>query len=125
MRKAKTAEAEMYVDGCFQAAAAYFTETGELPPSSQWTPEQSPSSEKYKADAEQWNVAPWKNLGFLVFEDHYYQYRFVSDGNGFSCKARGDLDGDGITSLFELSATIRSDKTLQLSEGMTKLQPLE
>jgi hypothetical protein len=30
----------------------------------------------------------------------YYQYAYTRAGEGFRSEARGDLDGDGVTSLF-------------------------
>lgn len=59
----------------------------------------------------------WKCLRFMVTSPIYYQYAYnqgsgylapsVSPGaTGFEASARGDLDGDGITSLFVLTGKL-------------------
>lgn len=53
-----------------------------------------------------WNHPTWKALGFGFDHAHAFSFAFDSeataDGAHFRASAHGDLDGDGVTSTFEL-----------------------
>lgn len=54
-----------------------------------------------------WNTEAWRCLKFSINEPHRYQVGVVDNGNtgtaaGYVATARGDLDGDGVASKFEL-----------------------
>jgi type IV pilus assembly protein PilA len=49
------------------------------------------------------NTAGWKCIGFTLSEPHFYQYGYASASpTEFEATAEGDLDGDGISSLFRV-----------------------
>ena len=52
----------------------------------------------------------WAALGFAPSDPLYYSYEYTpdADGRGFVVRARGDLDGDGILSLFEIRGNVDS-----------------
>lgn len=60
-----------------------------------WVPGDPCGHEKCKLDAALWSQPPWSELGFSPRGDHYFQYRYTSDGASYSLEAQGDLDGDG------------------------------
>jgi len=56
-----------------------------------------------------WEHPTWQTLNFAIFDPHYYQYEFVSDGQSFTARAVGDLDCDGVTSVFEQTGSLGPD----------------
>lgn len=64
---------------------------------------------------------PFDAIGFGLYDPVYYQYEIVGVGGCghtagealYSFRAYGDLDGDGVTSLFEITATAGADGTLE------------
>lgn len=54
-----------------------------------------------------WETPTWNALGFAMEEPHYYRYEFISRRVGhqaeFTARAHGDLDCDGVESLYEIS----------------------
>ena len=61
-----------------------------------------------------WDGATWKALAFRPVPEgvpHAYAFAFESAaGSAFTAHARGDLDGDGIPSLFEIKGDLRRDE---------------
>ncbi len=118
MRRAKTAEARAQLESLYQGAASYYAEEHVQPDgtfatgctvSSSVTPN-VPSPEKAVLGP----LSPsFEALGFAPADPVYYQYEIVGvPGCGhppgtpvYTFRARGDLDGDGDTSTFELTAT--------------------
>ncbi len=45
-------------------------------------------------------------LGFSLSQPQYYQYEYTATASGFRAIARGDLDGDGIVSVYELKGEV-------------------
>ncbi len=154
MRKAKTSEATLNIDRIFEGGVTYFEAehvargvTGTilqhcLPLTAAWTPDATPNSEKYLASdhATKWTnaVSPgitWKALDFAMGDNFYYAYQFLNvlgtsaplttAGMAFYAAARGDLDGDGVPSLFERAAAHTTEGTIQGSSGVYKRDPLE
>lgn len=72
-------------------------------------------------------------LGWSPADPLYYQYEIVSVGgcghsageNLYSFRAYGDLDGDGVTSLYELTAGVDASGALYRSPGIYTEQELE
>ncbi|HXK18290.1 MAG TPA: type II secretion system protein [Polyangiaceae bacterium] len=67
---------------------------------------------KYQSSPLDWNT--WDCLHFSMNDPQYYQYDYVSKGGStvgttFSCQAAGDLNGDGIGSLFSMDGKIQQD----------------
>lgn len=70
------------------------------------------SGKKYMASRDEWLTDAPKNagfacLGFSMTAPQYYQYTYTRAGEGFRAEARGDLDGDGATSLFVVDGRIQ------------------
>jgi hypothetical protein len=81
-------------------------------PDSEWTPAGSVCAQpehKLPADPAAWQVEPWKTLGFSLDGASRYQYRVARESQGFRVDARGDLDCNGVTSLF--TAHVTPDET--------------
>jgi len=123
-RKAKTAEATLNVSRCMDSAMAYHSQHGAFPPSSDWTPAGVPGAQKMAPNQAIWSASPWTELGFSMLEPHYYQYQFVNEGHVVYCRARGDLDGDGETSLFQREA-VNDGTAYRPSYDVFQENPLE
>ncbi|MBK6690822.1 MAG: hypothetical protein IPG50_01215 [Myxococcales bacterium] len=67
-----------------------------------------------------WEHPTWRQLEFAPVPDgiaHAYSFSLEHDGADVVARARGDLDGDGVTSLFE--ARVRTDgKAARLLPGL-------
>ena len=63
---------------------------------------------KYLSAPSDW--APWKAIKFEMNVPQYYQYevRAAADGQSAEVIARGDLDGNGKTSLFSLKVLVEN-----------------
>lgn len=75
------------------------------------TPESVPRGERVTDPPGTWEHPSWRELEFSWSVPHSYSFAFESDNAPgfatFSARAHGDLDGDGITSTFELSGESR------------------
>ena len=120
------------VDGLTRigAGAVRWADTHQrFPPSAPLTPSRPPAGKK-EADAPgTWDVPAWQSLGFRPLPEgspHAYAFSFDSDpaGTTFVARAHGDLDGDGITSTFEIRGAFEGGKAVVLP-GMTIDQELE
>jgi hypothetical protein len=92
-----------------------------LPP----VPAAVPRGAKYQSSADDWK--PWAAIQFQRAEPQYFQYEVVAakDGKTAEVLARGDLDGDGVTSLYRLKIELDA-KTGQLrAQGLDETEPLE
>ncbi len=76
---------------------------------------------------------PFESLGFALPDPVYFQYEIVSAGGCghqpgepiYSFRAYGDLDGDGITSLFEIAAAAGPGGELVRAPGIYRENELE
>lgn len=61
-----------------------------------------------KPDFATWSAPGWRELGFSIDGDYRYTYQYVPDPSGKSAvvRATGDLDCDGVSSLYELKLTV-------------------
>lgn len=123
-RRAKTSEARVNLDRCIDSVRFYYEQNNALPASSAWTPASPPGSQKYLANPAAWMVSPWSEIGFSVDDPHFYQYQLASEGGEVFCRARGDLDGDGVYSFFERGISVNNGP-LQVSPGYFEENPLE
>jgi hypothetical protein len=76
-----------------------------------------PSGVPYLSSPADW--AAWAPLKFAMDTPQRYQYevRAARDGMSADVIARGDLNGDGKTSLFVIHVTVnKADRTLVLSD---------
>lgn len=71
------------------------------------TPDTPPAGIKVSGD---WSVASWEGIQFSQDSPVYFSYTADTAGTGttssFTARAEGDLDGDGISSLFERTGEI-------------------
>lgn len=150
MKKAKTSEATLNIDRIFEGSVSYFDSehVGKgvtagivqhaLPAEQVWTPTTAATAEKFISSTyqAQWDTATWKALGFAMADNFYYQYQYTGEGatgesitgaqtDAFFAQAQGDLDDDGVFSLFERAADITLSGTIQGSSGIYKDNPLE
>ncbi len=121
MRKIKerrTAEATENVRELFNASAEYFAaqladpnvdrNSISFPATTDFYPAEIGKKATRSVD---WHtIEAFTTLGFSIDEPHYYQYRYESEGRGANARfvviARGDLDGDGKYSRFEMEGYI-------------------
>jgi type IV pilus assembly protein PilA len=90
---------------------------------------------KYQSTAAEWNVDSAINAGFSclkfsVDQPQYYIYSYSVQGSShtgdsFTASARGDLNGDGVLSLFQLTGVITSKYTLNTAPNMLVVRPDE
>ena len=79
---------------------------------------------RYQSTQAEWAVSPWRDLRFSIAPPQYYAYSFESSGSGEAARAKamaeGDLDGDGVTSLFVVpiapDATLTARPALQVEK---------
>jgi len=117
----KEAEARNAVGQLAKDAAAAYVRDGKLCRStSSPVPATVPHGTKYQSTPGDWEAGKAAHAGFgcLRFSmsyPQYYQYDYRSTPRGFTAIARGDLDGDGVQSRFELDG--------HLSGGVISIVP--
>jgi type IV pilus assembly protein PilA len=77
-------------------------------PDTALTPSVVPDGKKLLVPPTQWNSPGWACLKFAMTDPQFYAYRYVTNQQTgtaatFTATAQGDLDGNTITSLFELT----------------------
>jgi hypothetical protein len=97
------ARAAQLADGSPQSKA--------FPESVPLTPAQVPRGELVKDLPGTWNHPTWRLLDFAFDVPHAYSFELSSsngpDVSSFTATARGDLDGDGVLSSFEVSGSVK------------------
>lgn len=84
----------------------------QFPQSVPLTPAMSPCEKgdiRYPTDPALWDHPTWRALHFAVDQPHPYRYEFVAGPKGFTARAHGDLDCDGVLSTFERIGTVDPD----------------
>jgi type IV pilus assembly protein PilA len=71
----------------------------------------------YQSSAAEWQIDKEANAGFACLqffmdEPQRYQYAYEATDNSFVVRARGDLNGDGIYSTFEISGKVEGGKII-------------
>jgi type IV pilus assembly protein PilA len=76
---------------------------------------------KYQSSPSEWSAGDqltgWQCLKFSMQDPQYFMYKYDETGttgakdDNFSAIANGDLDGNGVTSVFELDGKIQEDAT--------------
>jgi hypothetical protein len=104
------------LDGLKRIAAHATERAATLPPEaaypegSEWTPASTPRGELVQDPAGTWDTPTWRALDFGFDDPHAYSFSFESANNParatFTARARGDLDGDGVTSDFSISGSV-------------------
>jgi len=79
---------------------------------------------KYQSTPADWK--PWAPIRFEIDSPQYYQYEVKAAADGQSCvaTARGDLNGDGKTSKFELTIKKKGDR-LVIDPSIKETDPEE
>ncbi|HEY4105220.1 MAG TPA: hypothetical protein VGM44_15085 [Polyangiaceae bacterium] len=102
-------------------AAGLPTESA-YPESAPFTPTVTPRAELVLDPPGTWDAPTWRALDFSFDAPHAYSFSFESnDGeahSSFTARARGDLDGDGVTSSFSISGSVDRG-------GEPTVQPME
>lgn len=89
-------------------------------------PKTVPKGEKYQSTKADWE--PWQTLNFAYDMPQYFQYeiRASKDGKSAEIIGRGDLNGDGKTSLFTIVAKVTGpERRLLLSPSIEEKDPDE
>ncbi len=111
------------------ASVVEFTEAeGHLPASAPMTPRVPPRGVKAEDPPGTWDIPEWKALRFAAAPEgvpHAYAFSFDSDGSSFDARARGDLDGDGILSSFQLRGSLDGQRHVTLEPGLHVEEELE
>jgi hypothetical protein len=105
------------------AAVAYAEEKRQFPESAPLTPPIPPRGTKETDSPGLWDTPAWKALGFRPVAEgvpHAYAFSFESTAGGtaFVAQARGDLDGDGVWSTFEIRGFARPGEKPAVAPGM-------
>jgi type IV pilus assembly protein PilA len=88
---------------------------------------------KYQSQVSDWNAGSatvgWQCLKFSLEEPQYYMYSYSATGTsatsgGFVATANGDLNGDGNTSAFTVSAAAQSG-SIAISPNIQETNPEE
>ena len=92
-----------------------------VPKGAKYQPSSTPGADFETGTAD----AGWKCLKFSMTEPMFYQYAYAKGAgsgksggaaNGFEASARGDLNGDGVTSFFARSGVVRNDTVVLSTE---------
>ena len=140
MRRAKTSEARDALAELYKGSVVYFSENhynssdGKIyslvfpDSSSKQNPDPVPKGVKVKTT---WNFEPWLSLNFQEVGLTYFSYNYLStgativgQGANFTLQAKGDLDGDGQTSLFQRTGIVSSEGEIEAS-NLIETDPLE
>ncbi|HTV22621.1 MAG TPA: prepilin-type N-terminal cleavage/methylation domain-containing protein [Polyangiaceae bacterium] len=95
------------------------------------------ANQKYQSSTADWKTGGWTCLRFSMDGPQYFQYEYTSSAaagtpgavnDDFSAIARGDLNGNGVTSSFTLTGKVisQSDElTLMVSPSIAEANPEE
>jgi hypothetical protein len=139
-KRAKTAEAEHYLDELYTSAASYYAEEHALPDGTMIagcavdsaSTDNTPGTAVTVMDSTTL-PASFQALGVSFVDPIRFRYEIVSAGgcnhepraNVYTFRAHGDLDGDGSQSLFELSAHAAPGNQLERVGPITRVDELE
>jgi hypothetical protein len=119
------------VDGLVRlgAAAVAHAETSQhFPESAELTPRTPPPGKKEVDPPGTWDAPTWRALDFRASPEgvpHAYSFELESTGNTFIARARGDLDGDGLLSTFEIRGVAPPGEPPRVEPGMYVESELE
>jgi hypothetical protein len=78
------------------------------------TPSRVPTGQRVIDPIGTWDHPTWRRLDFAQLEPHGFAFEFESklgaERSTFIARAHGDLDGDGITSTFEITGESRANE---------------
>ena len=138
IRRSKTVEATMNLRKLFDSEISYYEsehadDKGNIlprgfAPSSDWTPAKTccgKPGDKCQPDEKTFAGATWQALNFSLDDPYYYQYRVVQKPDGFIVEARGDLDCDGVFSLFRREGRVTADGNVTGGMGLYSENDIE
>lgn len=147
LRRSKTSEAEEMLSFMFRAASTYYTQErpgrnarGGTSGSAQCVPASAgPTPATVAAGGDRRTVnfgaasTTWVALDFQVADPLYYIYTFGNSVNAcnvlnraaFTARAEGNLDGDGVSSMFERAAFANTQAEIEGSNGLYILNETE
>ena len=87
------------------------------------------SGKKYQSDPSEWlagsRTVGWACIKFSMSDPQYYAYEYVAQaGTAFTVSARGDLDGNGTTSTFQMFGQVQSSQVF-LGPNISESSPDE
>ena len=110
-RKSKATEAKVSLNAIARGVKVYYVENGKLPPAAALVP---PAGACCKTEAKAcapepsaWTGPGWNEIMFSLSDPHRYSYELVTSAAGFTARAVGDLDCDGVFATYELAGTIQ------------------
>lgn len=68
-----------------------------------------PANKKYQSQNADWDgdqTTGWTCLKFTMDNPQYFQYEYTASTSDFTAFARGDLNGDSVTSTFSLAGSV-------------------
>ncbi len=129
MLLAKTSEARSTLVEISSQLSAYAMKQRKprFPPSAPLTPSVVPAGSKYTSTPQEWEKKSWHAIGFSRQDPQYYSYEFETsrDGQRVTIRARGDLDGDGVESRYELAGEIDARGATNFGPAIREDQPEE
>jgi type IV pilus assembly protein PilA len=87
------------------------------------------SGMKFQSDPSDWKVDAARNAGFSCLKfsmtaPQYFQYNYTASATAMTASARGDLNGDGVFSYFELKGEVNSG-IFVVAPALTETNPDE
>jgi type II secretory pathway pseudopilin PulG len=127
MRKAKTSEATQGIKRIYDGGRAYYLEHHKMPKSVPLTPAEGECCKSGAGECAAGSIdwKAWKDIGFSIDGPTHYAYELDADATGFTARAIGDLDCDGIYSTFEFAGTATPDGVFKGAAGIYKNKELE
>jgi hypothetical protein len=92
-------------------------------------PKTVPRGDKYASKPSDWK-GPWEKLRFTIDAPQFFQYevKAAKDGQSAEVLARGDLNGNGQTSLFKIHVELKetgSDRMFVIAPNIDETDPTE
>lgn len=141
LRRAKTTEAVDKLSYLYRNSGTYATGervtqglgatalAPQFPATQGLTPATVNAGVKQVDAANTWDTPTWQALDFSIADPHYYSFEYVSTGTGtaagFTARANGDLDGDGVLSTFERAGALNAQREMYGSQGIFMNNELE
>ena len=105
------------------------TSTVNICPATALTPLTVPAGRKYQSAPSDWETPGWQCLKFTMEGPQYFSYQYVTNPIGaneigFTATAKGDLNGDGVTSTFSLTGG-NEGNIPRMSGEMAEVDPEE
>lgn len=76
-----------------------------------------------------WDTPTWVALDFGMIDPHRYRYSYAAEGEGqganFTSRANGDLDCDGVESIFERAGIVSPTLEVRGARGIYQYQAIE